>query len=223
MSCPWDGPAPANLAFCEADLCGWITQPANTWSNVGFFVAGAWVIWLARRDAKPLAGSVGWLAIATGLGSVAFHATSTLAGQLIDQSAMLLESGAFVIVSLASLVAITRPRALALFLVLTVLGVAVLVAIPTAGIALFAAEMIVFAAVELALLRRGPRISYRPLAAVIVLFAISYGAWWIDRLGIVCDPDDHVFGLHALWHLLGAASFPCWYAHFAQRTPLAPS
>lgn len=219
MTCPWDGFAPANLEVCEADLCGWVTQPANTWSNVGFFLAGAWVLRAARREGRPLAGAVGALAIATGAGSTAFHATSTLAGQLLDQSAMLLESAFFVVASLAALVALGRGRALALYLAASLGPIAVMLAVPTAGIALFALEIVAFAGIELVLLRRGPRISYRPLATVVLLFVVSYGAWWLDHLRVVCEPDDHVFGLHALWHFLGAASFPFWYRHFAQRTP----
>ncbi|MBM6401120.1 hypothetical protein [Phycicoccus sonneratiae] len=37
--------------FCEAAHPGWVRQPANTWSNLGFVVAGLAVAWHAsRRD-----------------------------------------------------------------------------------------------------------------------------------------------------------------------------
>lgn len=215
--CPWDALAPANLEFCEADVCGWVTQPANTWSNAGFFAAAAWIAWAARRDGRPIAGLLAPIAAGTGLGSIALHATSSLAGQLVDQSAMLLESAFFVVATLRVLSPLGRTRALALYAALALGPAAAMVAFPTTGIALFAGEILAFAALELALLRRAPRISYRPLAAVALLFAVSYAAWWLDHLRIACDPENHVFGLHALWHLLGAASFPAWYAHFAQR------
>ena len=218
--CPWAALEPANLRFCEADVCGWITQPANTWSNAGFFVAGAWVLVVAAREQRPIAGLLGWISILTGLGSIALHATSTLAGQLIDQSTMLLESAFFVAVSLLALAPRLRRFGLPLYAALVLAPLALLLAQPTLGIALFASEIVAFAALELALLRRGRRISYRPLALVIVLFLASYLAWWIDHLRVLCDPDDHVFNLHALWHLLGAASFPVWYRHFAQREAL---
>lgn len=221
MTCPYEAMEPANLALCEANVCGWVTQPANTWSNVGFFLVGAWVLAVARREQRALAGTVGLLAIATGLGSIAFHATSTLAGQLLDQGAMLLESGLFVVVSLAMLTRLERSAALALYVLASIVGLGLLVTIPTAGIALFAVEMTLFGLLELALLRRGPRISYAPLATVVALFVVAYAAWWTERLGVLCDPDNHVFGLHALWHFLGAASFPFWYRHFAQRAERA--
>ena len=66
--------------FCEALVDGWVREPANTWSNVGFFVAAGYVAVLARRDRRPAAGWLWVLALATGLGSTAFHATATLAG-----------------------------------------------------------------------------------------------------------------------------------------------
>ena len=31
-----------------------------------------------------------------------------------------------------------------------------------------------------------------------------------------CVPSNHVFGLHALWHLLGGLGFWFWYRYFAQ-------
>src|SRR5690349_14162358 len=96
MGCPWSDFMPANLRFCEARLCGWVTEPANTWSNVGFFIVGAIVLSDARRNGRLIAGSLGLIAVLTGIGSTAFHGTSTFAGQALDQSAMFLESGFFV-------------------------------------------------------------------------------------------------------------------------------
>ena len=34
-------------SFCEAPRAGWIRQPANTWSNLAFVVAGLAVAWYA--------------------------------------------------------------------------------------------------------------------------------------------------------------------------------
>ncbi len=48
------------------------------------------------------------------------------------------------------------------------------------------------------------------------LFALSYSLWWLDKLRIVCDPENHVFTLHSVWHFLGAASFYFWFRFYAQ-------
>ena len=214
--CPWSSLAPANLEFCEASLCGWVTQPANTWSNVGFLVAGVAILRVARRDRRLFAGVLGAIAILTGLGSIAFHATSTFVGQAIDQSAMFLESAFFVTSAMQRWRRWPAARLLALYPFLVGASSAALVHYETIGIALFIAQIVIFAAIELRLVFRDHGTDYRPLSAAVGTFAISYGAWWLDKLGLVCAPSNHIFGLHALWHLLGALGFWFWYRYFTQ-------
>src|SRR5690606_5345750 len=64
-TCPWDGLRAAtgapNLDWCEAEVCGWAVEPANTWSNLAYFVVAAWLLWRRRRAAPPALELVGWL------------------------------------------------------------------------------------------------------------------------------------------------------------------
>jgi len=224
VTCPWDHLAPAGLRFCEAPLCGWISEPANTWTNLAFLVVAAWVIVRARRDARPALVWIGVVALLTGLGSALFHATSSLLGQLVDQNAMLAETSLFIALN------VTRwrrwPRAdgrTALVALATLVpSLALLVLLPDAGITLFAAHVAVMLALELAAWRRDPRaIGYRDLLVVGALFALAWGLWWLDKLGVACDPDNHVLNLHGVWHVLGAASFVFWYRHYRQVAAFA--
>ncbi len=217
MDCPWSSFQPANLRFCEEPLCAVVTEPANTWSNVGFFVAGWWILRLAKRAQRRDAGWLGWVAIATGAGSVAFHATSTLAGQLVDQNAMFLESSWFVALNAARSWGLSRTGRLRLYAIWALISFSLLFALPTWGIGLFVAHVLVFLGLELRLfLRDRATTNYRPLLLVGLSFVASWGLWWLDKLGLVCDPQNHVLNGHALWHLLGALSFVFWYQHYAQ-------
>jgi hypothetical protein len=53
-SCPWHAGADLlgapNIKWCEAALCGWISEPANTWSNVLYLVIGLVVYLQCRRS-----------------------------------------------------------------------------------------------------------------------------------------------------------------------------
>jgi len=219
-SCPWQSFAPANLHFCEADVCGWIAQPANTWTNVGFLVAGVWIIRQARREPAGLAAWLGPIAIATAFTSTALHATSTFAGQAIDQASMFLESALFVVIALWRWLGWSRPALASVYVALVTISTALLWRFRTVGIALFAAQVTVFALVEARLFFRDRgRTRYGALAAACSTFAVSYGLWWLDELRIVCSPNNHVFTLHGAWHLLGALSFPLWFRYFAQFAP----
>src|SRR4051812_39077167 len=64
--CPWSELshlAPPNLKWCEAQVCGWIVEPANTWSNLAYGLLGAALL-VARRD--RLARTFGQAQLAVG-------------------------------------------------------------------------------------------------------------------------------------------------------------
>jgi len=219
VTCPWDHLAPASLRFCEAPVCGWVTEPANTWTNVGFVIVGLWVLARARRDGRGALGWIGVAAIATGVGSAFFHGTSSLAGQLVDQNVMLAETSLFVALNVMRWRRWPNPDRRLALVALGILAPSLLalVLVPDAGIALFALHVVVMLALELALaLRDRGAIRYHDLAVVGLLFALAWGLWWLDKLGLACDPDQHVMTLHGVWHLLGAASFIFWYRHYRQ-------
>jgi hypothetical protein len=160
---------------------------------------------------------------ATGAGSVALHATSTLAGQLIDQSIMFLESSFFIAFIVWRWRGWPAARLAGLYAALVGATTALLLAFPRLGIVLFVAHVLLFLGIELGLYARDRgRTRYGALVAVGITFALSWAVWWRDLLSVVCNPDDHVFQGHAVWHLLGALSFYFWYRHYAQFGALSP-
>ena len=85
--------------FCEAARSGWVKQPANTWSNLGFVVAGLLIAWRAGRpdqlgDVLPrhvgLATAYACLVVLLGPASAAMHATQAEAGGQFDLLSMYL-------------------------------------------------------------------------------------------------------------------------------------
>jgi len=215
--CPYDAFEPANLHFCEVDLCGWITQPANTWSNLGFLVAAVAIVVASRGDRDRRAAVLAPVAVAAGLSSAAFHATSTFVGQAFDQGVMLLESGLFIVLNLGRLrPAWSARRLVALYAVIVGGSIGVLVLVHAAGIALFVGHVVTFLGLEVVIYRRCRRRTYRWLIAVGIAFAASWSIWWLDLTGAICDPDNHVFTGHAAWHLLGALQYYFWYRHYRE-------
>src|SRR5262245_35539796 len=130
MACPWDGFSPAVQSFCEAPLCGWIVHPAETWSNIGFFVVGCLIFWRARRQGgfSSPATLLGPIALLTGIGSTLFHATGTFFGEALDLSAMYLQSSLFVALNARRLWRLRSPTTAALFGAVVVTSVSLLLA-----------------------------------------------------------------------------------------------
>jgi hypothetical protein len=98
----WFGPATdVGGDFCEAARDGYIKQPANTWSNIGFITAGLASAWLLmtgkyKQNSNALTRSnftavfFSCLAIFLGPGSMAMHATETEIGGELDMLSMYL-------------------------------------------------------------------------------------------------------------------------------------
>jgi hypothetical protein len=48
----WVGWEEANMHFNETQVSGWITQPANTWTNLAYLVVGVIIFFIVRSTGK---------------------------------------------------------------------------------------------------------------------------------------------------------------------------
>ena len=53
--CPWSGWTPPNVDWCEEELCAWVVNPADTWSNLAYIALGAVMIAVAARSPRASA------------------------------------------------------------------------------------------------------------------------------------------------------------------------
>lgn len=218
--CPWDDWDPAVLHFCERELCAWVEQPANTWSNAVYLLVGVLIIVLARREGRASLGWLGVIAIVIGLGSAFFHASSTYAGEVTDVAMMYLFSAFAVTFNARRAFGIAHPARL---YSAVAGGSIVLMALwMDVAIFLFAAHIVVAGVLEIRIRRkRIQEVRYRALFLLCLFFLIAWGFWWLDVLKIVCDPDEHVFQGHAAWHVLNSFSVYFAYRFYAQFVPPA--
>lgn len=226
----WLGPDVGRGAnFCEAAHEGWVKQPANTLSNLGFVVAGLVIAWHARRiTLAGLATSYACLVVLLGPASAAMHATQSALGGHLDLLSM------YLVASFAAAYALLRWfRRDRLFFwqvfslmvagceLVGLLGDDVPV-VHQSGNAAFAALLLLAVVVELRLWRRAdpttPRTDLRwggaALATILLAFAI-----WTATKSAWCDPHSTLQG-HAAWHLLGAVAAYLLFRFWAseQRT-----
>jgi hypothetical protein len=206
--------------FCEAARDGWVRQPANTLSNLGFVVAGLAVGWRARfpehlGDTLPrlpgLATGYACLVVLLGPASAAMHATQSSLGGLLDMTSM------YLVASFAAAYAVTRwrRRDSTFFWKVFVLLVAAceligrwgweVPVVHRAGNAVFALLLVVAVVVETMLRRVGRmRADLRYGVAALMSMLVAFAIWNLSQYGW-CDPDSPFQG-HAAWHLLGAAA-----------------
>ncbi len=227
----WSAYAPATCTtthcFCELPRIGTlIVQPANSWSSFGYVLIGFLMIVVAGgRDAAcaltPLAArTLGVTAITVGLGSALMHATLTLWGQFLDVLGMYLVGSFLLVRALARWRDVPDGRAIALYVILCGVLVAVLIIAPEVRRWLFAVLLILAIVAESWLarpLRPGARFGY--FVGGIFATALAFGIWILDQQGLVCAPHSLWQG-HAVWHLFGAISL--WLSFHYYRSEQWP-
>jgi hypothetical protein len=221
--CPWDGFETAAMHFCERELCGWITQPANTWSNLAYVIVGIWLIRLAYKEGHRALAAVGVIEILIGIGSFFFHMSSTHLGEVVDVGAMYLLVGYALVINLARYrLRVGRPLApkmlvgLFIFLV-TVSIISVAMYKGKVGIWVFAIQAVIAGHLEMRMYRHhGGEEDYGPIRGLLVCFGIAWAFWWLDLLGVFCDPDNHFLQGHAIWHVFNSAVFYFLYRFYSK-------
>jgi hypothetical protein len=221
--------------FCEAGRDWVVRQPANTFSNVGFVTAGLLIAWHAsvRHNLgttlsahRHLATVIACIVVLLGPGSAAMHATQSALGGHLDMLSM------YLVASLAAAYAAMRwwRRGIRFFAAVFVGGIGLCemvgawsVELPVLmhpGNAAFALLLVVAAALEVAILRRGEAdarraYAYLSLASMLAAFAI-----WNASKAWLCDPHSLIQG-HAIWHILCAVSAYLLYRYYASERRVA--
>ena len=217
LSCPWSGMAPATLRFCEEPLCAWVVEPGNTWTNIGLIFVGLLILRQVRSRGEKHLKNLAYFAILTGLFSAFFHGSKTLLGQVLDFSAMYLESGILISATWARLRGLKLSEVRNLFLGLWLGSTALIGSVRHLEIPLFAIHLAIYFGLEWQCFKkRGSKTNYTPFLMLVVIFALGYGAWIVDYFKILCSPQNHWISGHAIWHLFGAASYYWIYLFLRQ-------
>lgn len=222
--CPWSGFTPPNVDWCEEELCAWIVNPANTWSNLAYLALGLWM-WRAAPGRADLR-LFGPASLLVGAFSFAYHASYTWALQFLDFVGMFLFCF-LVIARNATRLGWIERRSEPRFFVLGVAGASALVpALFELGVAI---QLTVAACIAVALVQEGalvhrgasPAGRSRDYAAGLALLALAGLASLLDVTRTACDPTNHWLQGHALWHVLSALSLAAFFRFYAALpTPL---
>lgn len=204
--------------FCEAPHDGWIRQPANTVSNVGFVVAGLLIASRVGRGApsdavmsSTVATLYACVVVLLGPASAAMHATQSEWGGHLDMLSMYLIAG--FAASWAWVRWVRRGTAAFVGAYVACVAACELVGlwpdpVPVvhySGNLAFGLLLLAAVVLETALWRRGAtelvfRHGVVALSAMLVAFAI-----WLLSTNGWCDPTSLWQG-HAGWHLLCAVA-----------------
>lgn len=219
-ACPWDFLPKATLRFCEDPLCGWVVEPANTWSNIGFIVVGVWILIASSQFTHRLESRLfGWIPISIGMMSGFFHMSQTSLGQVLDFSTMYMASSLVITLNLQRMGKIgSGVQILGAFIGLFAISTLAIILFRPIEIPLFVSHGVIWAITEWLLSRRPSQagVRYDSLIGVALAMSAAMLVWLLDFHGIVCDPDNHWINGHAIWHLFNAIGIFHWFSFYRQ-------
>lgn len=203
--CPWQNWKATGLYFCEEAVCGWVKQPANSYSNVGYLIVAALVLHYWGKSNPRMARQLALVLLLIGIGSFFLHASLTFAGEIADLFGMFLFSARLLVWNTKRLW--RRTFSEGWYWLLALVPTALMLLFGSVGIFIFQLEMAALVAMEFILWKKGAREGYRSVFILVALFIVAYILWLLDVLHGWCDPQNHWFSGHVAWHLLTAVSF----------------
>lgn len=220
--CPWHGLAALrapNVDWCEAARCAWVVEPANTWSNGAYLAVGVALLALARRSPSAELRAFGPAAIAVGIGSGIYHASTTFALQILDFAAMYVFCFLLLTVNLRRLGWLSRRDAGRRFAQLVVGTTALTVAVDFLEVPIQGLVFVLIVGVvasELWLHRRQPGARLGAFGLAVGLIAAGAVFSLLDVTRTWCDPQHPFLQGHAIWHGLSALCLLAAWFHYRQ-------
>ncbi len=213
--------APPNIKWCEEQLTGWFIEPANTWSNLLFIIVGIYIMFHCRRYKDPFLRVFGPGSIIVGAGSFVWHMSYNFYTQLVDFYAMYIIFLIPLIYNFRRLKWIDESNVYSyFFLLINILTGMVVVFhilnIPFQSIVFILIVLTIVSEVIISRMEEEHRKSYKSFGLAILCLGIGAIFSALDAARIYCDPHDHIFQGHAIWHIMCALTVLFAYKFYTQ-------
>jgi hypothetical protein len=208
--CPWSGWTPPNVDWCEQELCAFVVNPANTWSNLLYVALGVLMWWEARRLGRRDLAAFGPASVVVGVFSLVYHASYTYFFQFFDFVGMFVFCFLPIALNARRLGWIGQQRELAVHVGGVVAFSAAVpplfeLGVPIQGLVLLLVLVIVGQELTLRA-RTSSRSAYPWFWTGLALLSAGALLSALDVTRVWCDPTHPFLQGHAAWHLLSAAS-----------------
>jgi hypothetical protein len=225
-SCPWYPAAELfgspNVKWCEETLCHWVSEPANTWSNLLYVLISFYIYWSAKKTKQPELIWLGPAMFIMGSFSLIYHLSNNYFTQVLDFVGMYAFVFWLIILNFRRLNLLTKKNQV---FAMTSLSVASTVLVHLMYINFLKFQIIIALAVltifitEYMCYRRMSSSSeyhHKFLISGVFFVGLAQLFSQLDLNRIMCDPQNHIVQGHAIWHVLGAVGLTLAYKHYEQ-------
>jgi hypothetical protein len=221
--------------YCEKARAGWVKEPANTWSNLGFIIVGLTIAWQMmwgsfKKNANDLTRSdflsifFSSLVICLGPAAMAMHASYTRVGIELDGLSEYLVAGFILAYSTQRFFYMGTKYFLSIFfLVIVTCELLVRITIPlpifrSLGNLVFASFLTLATVTEILIVfYRQSNIKKRWGIATLITVLTAFLIWSLSKNdGPLCYPRS-LFQGHAAWHLLDALALYFLFLYYVSE------
>lgn len=221
--CPWyevSQMAPPNVKWCEASQCSWITEPANTWSNLAYILAGYVIYLIYKKHGGESLKRAAWYSFWIGVTSGLYHDSYNFFSQVLDFFGMYLMGFLVLNQTLVRMGVIQRDRETKQFWLSVLFTTILTIVFKFIG---FPYQVIVLVLVLANLVlevrlksKTKDFVDMRYFWSSIAMMSIGLTFSVLDAKRIFCDPNNHLIQGHALWHVFVSIAFVFWALHAKQ-------
>lgn len=211
-SCPWydltEKFGAPNLKWCEETLCQWVSEPANTWSNILFLIVAVYFFFRWRKHSFLPIRYAGYGIFIMGLFSFVYHLSNFYPSQSLDFIGMFVCIYNLLMINIHRLKKLTKAQYVSIYTLLVSLStlivhIAYLNQIHFQASIFFVILAIIATEVMCIKKKRGAKnYHYYFSAFFFLIIAASFSI--LDLKRVMCDPTNHWLQGHALWHIFCA-------------------
>jgi hypothetical protein len=224
-TCPWyeitEKTGAPNIKWCEETLCQWVSEPALTWSNLGYLIVGLFVLYLGIKNKHNAhMKQFGPIIFFMGAMSFFYHQSNFYGSQILDFIGMFFFVGWAIGMNLIRLSKIKSNQLvwfnLSLASVYTVAMHAMYVTDIKFQVIVLISGFIILATEFMA--RNVVKVKYNWFITTILVLIVAFGFSISDGQRIWCDPTQHGWFSqgHAMWHWVAAIGMLTIYFHYSQ-------
>lgn len=224
-SCPWypitESQGAPNIKWCEETLCQWISEPANTWSNLGYLIIGLYVTYLAFKNNHNFKlKQFGPIIFFMGAMSFFYHQSNFYGSQILDFVGMFFFVGWAKGMNLIRLGKLKDNQLIVFNLIVAALYTVVMHVMYLYGLKFQVIVLIsglIIIGTEI-LAQKKQKADLKWFVATLATLIVAFGFSVLDGQRLWCDPTQHGWFSqgHAIWHWTAAIGMFTIYKHYSQ-------
>lgn len=208
-----------DIKYCEETICAFISEPANTWSNLTFVFMGIFIALYFRKSLKnksPALRIYGLNMISLGIVSFTYHLSNNFLTQFLDFLGMYAFGGLLLFYHLEQLGKISSQRLIKYYLSSFILFIVSFFILRSFNLPVQFTIILVAAAtlITKVILVRKYRPSLKLFFLTLIPFSLAVTSQVLDINRVGCDPSNHIFQFHSLWHIFNALGMGMLFLYY---------